>query len=103
MSDSAYVVGLDEALRASEDDPILFEESVKEDFHNLLESIVADARNNLQNNMSVVTGELLGSIKILYEQGYEGVVGTDSEYAHFVEFGRGPVRPVNAKVLHWKD
>lgn len=49
------------------------------------------------------SGGLLRSIEIEDESDTSYVVGTN--IAHFyplcVEFGRGEVRPVNAKVLHW--
>lgn len=57
----------------------------------------------INSNASVVTGALLNSIDStsLDDNTYE--VGTLIEhfYPLCVEFGRGEVRPVNAKILHW--
>lgn len=74
-----------------------------EGFHALLEAIVSEAQSNLQNNMNINTGELLASIRILNEEGLKGEVGTDVEHAWYIEYGRGPVVPVHAKMLHWID
>ena len=78
-----------------------------DEFSALCDSIVAEARSNLQNNLSVVTGELLGSIAVISIKNEDGdahaLIGTESEYAWYVEMGRGPVEPVTATVLHWID
>ncbi len=63
------------------------------------------ARNNLQNNGSINSGELLGDIGIKENnnKGMDILIGTYKPWAIYIEFGRGPIRPVTAKVLHWKD
>ena len=69
--------------------------------HNIAEAIVSEARSNLQNNTSVYTGELNASINILEETSEYVTVGTPLFYAIYVEYGRGPVNPIRAKVLHF--
>lgn len=68
------------------------------------ESIVAEARSNLQNNTNINSGTLLSSIRILEEGPNYVIVGTDSDYASYIEYGRGPVRPLKEDGwLHWID
>ena len=68
------------------------------------ESIVAEARSNLQNNTNINSGMLLSSIRILEEGPNFVIVGTDSDYASYIEYGRGPVRPLKEDGwLHWID
>ena len=72
--------------------------------HQLGESIVAEARSNLQNNTNIDSGTLLSSIMILEETGDIIVIGTNSDYASYIEYGRGPVRPLKeGGWLHWID
>ena len=72
--------------------------------HELGESIVAEARSNLQNNTNIDSGRLLSSIMILEETGDMIVIGTNSDYASYIEYGRGPVRPLKeGGWLHWID
>ena len=59
------------------------------------DSIVADARSNLQNNTNINSGTLLSSIRILEEGPNYIIVGSDIDYAEYIEYGRGPVRPKN--------
>jgi len=68
------------------------------------EQIVIEAQNILRLNGNEGMGELLNSIKIL-ESGIGTVlVGTQKDYAGYVEYGRGPVRPLSPDgVLHWVD
>lgn len=69
----------------------------------LANSIIDEARNNVQNNRTINTGTLLTSIRILENnKGRDILVGTDLPYAIYIEYGRGPVH-ANGKVLHWKD
>lgn len=72
-------------------------------FHKLGEDIVAEAKSNLQNNTNINSGTLLSSIRILNEDVKSIEVGTDLFYANYIEYGRGPVRPITAKFLHWVD
>ena len=68
------------------------------------DSIVVEARSNLQNNTNINTGDLLTSIRILDEGDDYIIVGTDSDYASYIEYGRGPVRPLKeGGWLHWID
>lgn len=71
------------------------------------EAIIEKARANLSENDSIITGELSNSIRVLDSGQADGggyvTVGTDVFYAIYVEYGRGPIRPVTAKVLHWID
>ncbi|GEM_PF-1980839 len=75
--------------------------AIAEQLVNLVENILAEARSNLQNNSSVVTGELVGSLKIFDVTENSVEFGSDLPYAAYVEFGRGPVNPVNKKFLHF--
>ena len=65
------------------------------------DDIISEARSNLQNNAHVYTGELNASIGILESGKNYIVVGTQLPYAWYIEYGRGPVRPINAKFLHY--
>ena len=68
------------------------------------ETIVAEARSNLQNNTNIDSGTLLSSIMILEENNNQIIVGTREEYASYIEYGRGPVRPLKeGGWLHWID
>lgn len=80
------------------------------DIHNmemlklLGETIIAEARSNLQNNTNINTGNLLSSIMILEEGDDFIIVGTREDYASYIEYGRGPVRPLKeGGWLHWID
>lgn len=69
----------------------------------LADSIIAEARNNIQNNRSINTGLLLTSIRIIENiKGKEIFIGTDLPYAKYIEYGRGPVH-AKGKPLVWKD
>jgi len=67
------------------------------------DSIVAEARSNLQNNTNINSGTLLSSIRILDEGENFVLIGSDLPYAGYIEYGRGPVRPINGEWLHWID
>jgi len=81
--------------------------SMDEAHHRILieagNKIVDEARSNLQNNTNIDSGDLLSSIKILFEDEDSIYVGSDMPYAGHIEFGRGPVFPVNKEWLHWID
>lgn len=77
------------------------DDDVNKLLHQLGNDIVSDAKSNLQNNTHVYTGELNASIRILNETKDSLEVGSDIPYAGYIEYGRGPVRPVNAKFLHY--
>lgn len=98
---SGFKEGVDETQRIKQ----TMAELIRDEFQKLLDSIVSEARSNLQNNMHVVTGQLLSSIKVIDigVDGMSGDVGTELFYAVYIEDGRGPVRPIRAKVLHWVD
>ena len=75
-----------------------------ESLHILCETIVVEARSNLQNNTNINSGHLLSSIRILEETDDHIILGTDVEYAAYIEYGRGPVRPLKeGGWLHWID
>jgi len=65
--------------------------------------IVVEAQQNLVGNANINSWELFDSIQVLEEGDNYVVVGTNNEHAVYIEYGRGPVRPVTAKVLHWID
>ena len=68
------------------------------------ETIIAEARSNLQNNTNIDSGHLLSSITILYEDKSSIVIGTLEEYAWYIEYGRGVIKPKNPDGwLHWID
>ena len=68
------------------------------------DTIIAEARSNLQNNTNINTGNLLSSIMILEEGDDFIIVGTREDYAGYIEYGRGPVRPLKeGGWLHWVD
>ena len=68
------------------------------------DSIVEEARSNLQNNTNINSGTLLSSIRILDEGSNYVIIGSDLPYAGYIEYGRGPVRPLKEDGwLHWID
>lgn len=72
--------------------------------HLIGESIVAEAKSNLQNNTNIDSGTLHASIMILDEGDDFIIVGTNEDYAGYIEYGRGPVRPLKeGGWLHWID
>ena len=76
----------------------------KEMLHLLGETIISEARSNLQNNTNIDSGTLLSSIRILEEGDNFIIIGTDVDYAGYIEYGRGPVRPLKeGGWLHWID
>ena len=80
------------------------DEHNQEMLHKLGESIIAEARSNLQNNTNINSGTLLSSIIILEEGDDYIIVGTREDYAGYIEYGRGPVRPLKeGGWLHWID
>lgn len=68
------------------------------------ETIISEARSNLQNNTNINSGTLLSSIMILEENDNEIILGTREDYASYIEYGRGPIRPLKeGGWLHWID
>ena len=67
------------------------------------EEIIMEARNNLALKNHIDSGGLMGSIQILKEGDKEILVGSDAPHASYIEFGRGPIRPINAIVLRFFD
>lgn len=100
-----------ELITSGEDESIDFwsymaahiKEAIQGELHALMLRIVSEARSNLQNNTSIVTGNLQSTIKIQSEGDLEASVGTTEFYAVYVEYGRGIVLPVKAKMLSWID
>jgi len=56
----------------------------------------------ISSNGSIVTGGLINSIMVDETSDKEYYIGTFLDYAYYVEYGRGPVVPVTAKVLHFE-
>jgi hypothetical protein len=79
------------------------DDSLNDALQKVGDSIVAEARSNLQNNTNINSGTLLSSIRILDEGKNFIVIGTDLDYAEYIEYGRGPVIPINGEWLHWID
>lgn len=77
----------------------IFDEFMRE----VVDEIMVEAQNNLLENESVVTGQLLGSkyVKKLGECDYE--FGFDCPYAGFVEYGTAPRQkmPPVEKLTQW--
>lgn len=72
--------------------------------HETAETIIAEAKSNLQNNTNIDSGTLLASIGILEEGDNSITVGSNEPYAGYIEYGRGPVRPLDPDGwLHWID
>ena len=66
--------------------------------------IIDEARSNLQNNTNIDSGTLLASIKILEEGDNSITLGSREPYAGYIEYGRGPVKPLKeGGWLHWID
>ena len=66
--------------------------------------IIDEARSNLQNNTNIDSGTLLSSISILEEGDNYITVGSREPYAGYIEYGRGPVKPLKeGGWLHWID
>ena len=83
-------------------------EELDDMIHNILlesaKNIVDEARSNLQTNGNINFGDLLASIKVLFDDGTSIWVGSDLDYAGHIEFGRGPVFPKDPQGwLHWID
>lgn len=94
--------GLDEVI-ANIDKRISVVQFEVDDWKKLGDFLVAYLKSEAQNEGLVVTGQYLAGFKI-FEIGEDYIsIGNDSDHAKIVEYGRGPVRPVNAKILHWID
>ena len=66
--------------------------------------IIDEARSNLQNNTNIDSGTLLASISVLEEGDNYITVGSREPYAGYIEYGRGPVKPLKeGGWLHWID
>ncbi|RLA75223.1 MAG: hypothetical protein DRG78_20715 [Epsilonproteobacteria bacterium] len=87
---------------------------VKKDFENHLKDFIRDIAFDLHReiilNTPIDTGRLRNSINIIKKNDYEWEIGTNLEYALYVELGTGifgkykrPITPKRAKVLHWID
>jgi hypothetical protein len=78
-----------------------------EELNKLLQQIgndvVNNARYNLSSNGNIDTGGLIGSIQILQTGDRFIVVGSEAPHAGYIEFGRGPVRAINAQALRFFD
>ena len=70
---------------------------------NKLETIVTYGTEAMRDEAPSKTGALRRSIKASKEGEWSYFIGTDIEHAKYVEYGRGEVRPVRKKALHWVD
>lgn len=57
----------------------------------------------MQGEVPVDTGKLQGSVGWRMLSTSTISIGTDIPYAKYVEYGRGEVKPVRRKALHWDD
>ena len=104
MSVSIETSGMDKARMILSNIEQGIDKKHSEIIHQLGERIVFEARNNLQNNTNINSGHLLSSIKILKEDEHSIWIGTETDYAYYIEYGRGPVRPLKeGGWLHWID
>lgn len=104
MSVDIKVLGLDNAKSILDYITNNIDEESKKALKILAENIINDARSNLQNNTNINTGHLLSTIRILKEDETSIWVGTDVDYAKYIEYGRGPIRPLKEDGwLHWID
>ena len=72
--------------------------------HTVADKIIDEARSNLQNNTNINSGTLLSSISILEEGDDSITVGSSEPYAGYIEYGRGPIKPLKeGGWLHWID
>ena len=104
MSVSIETSGMDKARMILDNIEKGIDKKHSEIIHDLGERIVFEARSNLQNNTNINSGNLLSSIKILKEDELSIWIGTETDYAFYIEYGRGPVRPLEeGGWLHWID
>lgn len=103
MSIEIDTFGYDEAMAEITIIINKLDEDITEFIRELAETAVFEARNNIQNNRSIVSADLLNSTNVLELGVDSATVGSTAPYAGYVERGRGPVRPIKAKVLHWID
>ena len=104
MSVDITVLGLDSAEAVLDYITNNIEKNTKDALKVLGEMIVSEARSNLQNNTNINSGHLLSSIRILQEDETSIIIGTDVDYANYIEYGRGPIRPLKEDGwLHWID
>jgi hypothetical protein len=76
-------------------------DNMQDAFEELGNQIVADINDNIQTGGHIVTGDILQHSKIFELTPDHVDVGNDAEYIEYLEEGRGPIVPINAKVLHW--
>lgn len=86
MSDGIKIEGLDKLL--SKLDGMTQEKALERGITQACLFVEGQAKRNLQNGQISDTGELAGSITHVV-QGNHGEVGTNKEYAPYVEFGTG--------------
>ena len=104
MSVNITTSGMDKARMILENIEKGMDKKHQDILHELGETIVFEARSNLQNNTNINSGNLLSSIMILEENDNEIIVGTREDYAGYIEYGRGPVKPLKeGGWLHWID
>ena len=69
----------------------------------LAEELVDEGVRVMQMEVPVKTGGLQRSIKKETLSDHSWFIGTDIEYATYVEHGRGPVFPRVKKALYWPE
>ena len=81
------------------------DQTIEEIMDSVDAQVIYEAKNNIQQNQNISTGSLLASIQVLEKdtKKHEHTIGSDEFYAHYIEYGRGPVYPINKEFLHWKD
>jgi len=71
--------------------------------HSIGDTIVKDIKDQLETEGHNITYDLSEKTQV-FEYGEDYVIlGSDSGHAWVFEFGRGAVRPVHKKALHWID
>lgn len=78
-------------------------DDIRERCRALSEKLVAEGVQVMKYEAPIKTGALQKSIhsETLSENSW--FIGTDLEYAYYVENGRGPVYPVVKKALYWPE
>jgi hypothetical protein len=75
--------------------------TTKKDLLSIGEALVSAIKSEIQNEGGVQSGELLSSVGIFNETANSIDVGSSSPHSEYYEYGHGPIRPVNAKALHF--
>lgn len=81
------------------------DQTIEEIMDSIDDQIIFEAKNNIQQNQNINSGTLLTSIQVLEKDTakHSHTIGSDLDYAHYVEYGRGPIVASEGKTLHWID